>query len=303
METKAAWGYRNLTRMLLRSDGLLERAAAALQRVVAAEPENAAALLRLGDVYRGTGKLREALECYRRVAALRPGDSTASWLVAILSGKALPDSPPDSEPAPFVRETDFLAPPRCRELLALALANRERFGPALLAARTQRTLAEAGSSHGKFLVDAQVTERKVRPWFEARLRDAIAEALPRLRIPEPKQSWVEMAMSAYFGGRYFSKHRDTNPPADTRLLNFVYYFHRQPRRFAGGELLLYDGDGTQAFTRIEPRHNSIVFFPAACLHQVAAFERDVADFRDARFALHGWLHRGARAASTRSTVE
>ena len=69
------------------------RAAAALQGVVAAEPENAAALLRLGDVYRGTGKLREALECYRRVAALRPGDSTASWLVAILSGKALPDSP------------------------------------------------------------------------------------------------------------------------------------------------------------------------------------------------------------------
>ena len=42
----AVFGYRNLTRLLLRSDGLLGRAATALQRTVAADPENADALLR-----------------------------------------------------------------------------------------------------------------------------------------------------------------------------------------------------------------------------------------------------------------
>ena len=42
----AVSGYRNLTRLLLRSDGLLVRAAMALQRTVAADPESADALLR-----------------------------------------------------------------------------------------------------------------------------------------------------------------------------------------------------------------------------------------------------------------
>ena len=49
---------RYLTHMLRRTDGLLDRAAAALQRTVEADPDNAAAQRRLGDVYRGLGKLR-----------------------------------------------------------------------------------------------------------------------------------------------------------------------------------------------------------------------------------------------------
>ena len=42
----AVSSYRNLTRLLLRSDGLRGRAAMALQGIVAADPENADALLR-----------------------------------------------------------------------------------------------------------------------------------------------------------------------------------------------------------------------------------------------------------------
>ena len=284
-----------LMHMLQRSDGLLARAALALQRTVAARPNDAAALRRLGDVHRGLGQLGEALECYRRALALRPDDPKAQRLAAILSGRA-PPGEPGASPMPFAYMPDFLPEQRCKALLALALANRAEFKPAPYARRMQRTHAEVESSHGKFLVDPRITEAQVRPWFEARLRGAFAQALPRLQMRQPRDYRLETGLSVYRGGgRFFSKHSDGGQRGDrVRTLCFCYYFHRQPRAFSGGDLLLYDGDGTQGFTRIEPQHNSLVFFPAACIHQVAPFERDVADFGDARFAVHGWLNESAK---------
>ncbi len=305
-------GYRNLTRLLLRSDGLLGRAATALRRTVAADPENADALLRLGDTCRGLGKLREALGCYERVASLRPGDRKAPWLAAILSGSALPPAAPEvARPMPFVRKAGFLPPQRCSALLALALASRERFAPAKViieqgpkktdSAHGRRGSGDAGQAEAvehtvdpsrrkARIVDHRIIEREVRPWFEALLRDAFSRALPRLGMREPSRCWVELAMTAYLPGGFFAKHLDDGR-YPTRMVSFVYYFHRQPKRFSGGELLLYDGDGTGAFTLIEPRHNSIVFYPASGIHKVATVHGDSADFDNARFAIHGWLHR------------
>ena len=64
-----------------------------------------------------------------------------------------------------------------------------------------------------------------------------------------------------------------------RRLSYVYYFHRQPRPFRGGDLLLYDTDRQAGnfemgvFTRIEPLHNSIVFFSQRLLPRDHAGER------------------------------
>ena len=281
-------GYSNLTRILSRQDGLLERAEAALQHTVAADPTNAVALLRLGDVQRGKGSLDAALECYRRVLSLRPGDRKASWLVAILSGKELAEGPAYARPIPFVRRTDFLPPRRWSQLLALAQANSERFEPGT-------TRGEVDPSGRKALVESRVTKREVQPWFEAPLRHAFSEALPRLGMPELSEYWIEMRMSAYLDGGFFTKHTDNrSAPYRTDTPSFAYYFHRQPRRFSGGDLLLYDGGEPDAgaFTRIEPLHNSIVFFPAWAVHQITTVESDLGqamDFADARLGIHGWL--------------
>ena len=166
-------GYRNLTRLLSRSGGLLEHAEAALLNTVAANPDDATALLRLGDVQRGKGMLDDALECYRRVVALRPDDSRASWLVAILSGeepsageregpaprmKELPDAPAGARPVPFVRRTDFLPAQRRSELLAFAERNRERFQPSGYGP----SLGSVGPPGPMVLSEIRVTEQEVR---------------------------------------------------------------------------------------------------------------------------------------------
>ena len=290
--------YRNLTGILSRSDGLLERAEAALRRVVAADPNDATALLRLGDVQRSDGRLDEAIECYRKAASLRPDDPRARWLVAILSGRELPDAPAVGA-VPFVRVADFLPSHRCRQLLAVALANREQFARPKPTIDTPKGKVNAALRKGLSL-SLRVTDREVRPWFEARLRTAFAAALPRLGRREPRRYRVEMGMSAFLGGGFLAKHSDNRPRFHNRRLSFVYYFHRQPRPFSGGALLLHDADG-RAFTRIEPQHNSIVFFPPECVHEIAAVEGGGAsgggqegcpshvDFGDARFTIQGWL--------------
>ena len=73
----------------------------------------------------------------------------------------------------------------------------------------------------------------------------------------------------------------------------MYWFHREPRRFCGGDLLLYDrnddtGDFTAAaFSRIVPLRNSIIFFPSSALHQVTQVQCETNNFGDGRWAVNG----------------
>ena len=292
MAGNVAAGYRNLTRILSRPDGLLERAEAALRQAVALAPDDAGAWHRLGDVQRGKGRLDEALRCYRRALSLAPGDAGAAWLEAVLSGKPLPDAPVHGQPVPFARQAGFLPPTRCSALLAFAQAQRERFEVGMVGAGAS---SRVDPSARTALVERKATTREVLPWFEPPLRRAFTAALRQLRLPEPNAYWVEMALAAYLPGDFFAKHTDTGTHFGTRRLSFAYYFHRRPRRFCGGDLLLHDAHGS-AYTRIEPAHNSIVFFPSWAVHQISPVESarrgarsQGEDFGSARFALHGWL--------------
>lgn len=280
-----ACGYRNLTRMALRSGGLLERAEVALRRTLAADPDNFAALVRLGDVQRGRGRLDAALERYRRAASLRPQAPKPRWLVSILTGEDWAAPSPTVGAVPFVRLADFLLPTNAAKLLAIALASRERFAPSISTIRTPSGMVDAAVRKG-LVLPMRVTDREVRPWFEPPLRRALAAALRKLGRGQPRNCRIELEMAAYLGGGFLARHDDNR--YRNRVLSFAYYFHRLPRPFAGGDLLLHDADGN-AFTRIEPVHNSIVFFPPEGVHEIGVVEGDPDDFTAARFTLQGWL--------------
>ena len=66
------------------------------------------------------------------------------------------------------------------------------------------------------------------------------------------------------------------------------YFHRAPRPFVGGDLLLHDAGRAGAFSRIEPLPGSIVFFPSGCLHEITPVACG-AEFGDGRFTVQGWV--------------
>ena len=286
-----------------RRDGLDEQARAALEKAVTANPNDWPALLRLAHLHRRQGDLEAARCLYQRVAA-KTGDAKASWLSAVLGGAALPNAPAGEGagegiwPAPFVRLTNFLPPERCDGLLELATANRRRFGPAMVGYGDVKPDARRG-----FHADRQVV-RQVRPWFLPKLRTALPEVLTRVPVGDLGDCAVELKMTASLAQSDFKLHQDRNKRHPQRRLSWAYYFHRQPRRFSGGDLLLHDsspsGDAGSiiAFTRLAPLHNSIVFFPSSCFHQMTPVEGEPDDFANCRFALNGhfFLRRSTPAA-------
>lgn len=283
----------------LGSGGLLDQAAAALQRRLAADPENSAALERLGDVHRGRGDFPAALAAYRRLQAVRPGHAAAVWAIAILDGGRLPDAaPPGRRPAPFVRLANFLAPAARDRLLAQALSACGRFVPAKVQYPKRNRTLSYQDRNALLLAEARML-RNVRSWFVPKLRAALPEVLARLRIEDIDLSHVELQVTAHLCGGFFTGHRD-NSNKPRRKLSYVCYFHRHPRPFTGGDLLLYDPGrdasvapvAPGAFSRIDPLLDSIVFFPSGCWHEVTPVACGD-DFGDARFTVNGWVSESA----------
>jgi len=91
---------------------------------------------------------------------------------------------------------------------------------------------------------------------------------------------------------------DAQETIASRHLTFVYFFHRDPRPFEGGELRLHDSRPSGphqikagSYQSIVPRQNQIVFFPCSLLHEITAVDCPSKAFADSRFTLNGWLHR------------
>ena len=196
-----------------------------------------------------------------------------------------------------MRITNFLPPHQCDGLLALVMANQRHFGAVMIGDKKVDPDVRRGLRAG-----GQV-RRQVRPWFLPKLCAALPEVLPRVPVGPLVDPFVELHVTASPVGSEFKIHRDWTESSPSRRLNWAYYFHRRPRRFSGGDLLLHDslpdgrGCSAVAFTRLAPLHNSIVFFPSGCFHQVTPVEGEPGDFANCRFTLNGHFNLRPGAAA------
>jgi SM-20-related protein len=133
----------------------------------------------------------------------------------------------------------------------------------------------------------------------AKIRARLPAIIAGLRMT-PLSSWsLECQLTANNDGSYFRIHTDSSRVANpTRLLTFVYYFNHPPKGFEGGELRVYDDHfrngkfaRAESFQVVQPRHNSIVFFQSALMHEVTPVRVASKLFRDSRFTVNGWIHR------------
>ena len=282
-----------VTRALLRPGGLQDQAEAALRRRLAADPHDTDALWRLAETHRRQGNFAAARRLYRRLRGRGPEPRQAAWLHAMLNGNGAPEPAPGGIwPAPFVRMTNFLAPGECDRLLALGLAARERFIP-----------AQVGGTHAARRVDPNVritleaddrTLAEARPRIAPKIRSLVPSILARLGMDDSGRYAITMGMRVYPEGGFYVPHQDRSAHAwSERRFSFVYFFNRQPPRFSGGDLLLYDTDADAGdfsyrnFSRIVPFRNSIVFFPSSCGHQVTPVQYETDDFGDRRWVMNG----------------
>ncbi len=138
---------------------------------------------------------------------------------------------------------------------------------------------------------------------ERMIVDRLLTCLPRVlqkwgRDPF-RVSRVESQTTASNHGDFFRCHSDN--AADevaSREITFVYFFHREPKQFTGGELRIYDSRRenesyvpTANYRTIVPEQNQLVLFASGLSHEITPVDCPSGQFADSRFTVNGWIHK------------
>jgi SM-20-related protein len=185
----------------------------------------------------------------------------------------------------------WLGGDEAERLLAYAVAAEGRF------TETKVLLANATKANVDRSLRQSRVLRDLGP-FEGLLRTR-AQALQLMLETEFGMSHkppgeVEIELVAHGDGGFYRPHIDTftgDNASDgaNRRLSLIYYVHRQPRRFSGGQLRLLSLGGGQPLA-IEPAHDTLLAFPSFMPHEVEPVLIPEAGFENCRFAVNIWLH-------------
>ncbi|HEX4423775.1 MAG TPA: 2OG-Fe(II) oxygenase [Terriglobales bacterium] len=203
---------------------------------------------------------------------------------------------PQILPAQYVLLEEFLAPEELHDLMQDTLARETEFQISEVIApgmpggitdfehRRSHVLVNLGERHDVLL---------------HRLQACLPKVIRKLGQDPFRPSRVEMQITASNDGDFFCWHCDNAGEAiASREITFVYFFHREPKAFRGGELRIYDSrwdNGayvpTQNYRAIVPQQNQVVLFASSLAHEITPVECPSRAFTDSRFTVNGWFHR------------
>jgi SM-20-related protein len=189
---------------------------------------------------------------------------------------------------------EFLAPQELEELMRYALRHEPEFNNSEVIAPTGETgVKDYSHRRSRVLMELGAQEDVIL----GRIRQVLPLVLKQLEIDEFPVTRTEVQITASNDGDFFRAHcDDAQQLIASRRLTFVYFFHREPARFSGGELRLHDSPrnndhiGTGSYETIVPQQNQIVFFPCSTLHEITPVRCTSREFPDSRFTVNGWLH-------------
>ena len=201
---------------------------------------------------------------------------------------------PEFLPAKCAVLDEYLAPQELEELLHFTLRHEADFSASEVISPT----ADGGMvnhEHRRSRVLTSLSRHK--RVILARIEAALPQVLQTLGMEEFTVAASEVQITASNDGDFFRVHSDNgSDPVASRYLTFVYFFHREPRGFEGGELRIHDArlkndryvsEGN--YQTIVPGQNQIVFFPCELLHEITPVKCPSGRFSDSRFTLNGWL--------------
>jgi Rps23 Pro-64 3,4-dihydroxylase Tpa1-like proline 4-hydroxylase len=187
---------------------------------------------------------------------------------------------------------EFLAPHELEEMVEYALQHEAEFESSVVVSPNREGVLDYSHRRSRVLMDAGKHEAVILE----RIRGVLPAVLEQLGMEEFSITRAEAQMTASNDGDFFRPHcDDAQELVAARRITFVYFFHREPRAFTGGELRLHDTRGsdrhagTGSYQTIVPRQNQIVFFPCSVLHEITPVECASKAFADSRFTLNGWL--------------
>jgi SM-20-related protein len=195
--------------------------------------------------------------------------------------------------AQLVSCEEFLAPTEASTLWRFAIDRKAQFVQSeVISGNSGRADNDYRRSRVLYELDS------VRDLITDRVTHCLPQVLSRLGIAPFQISSVELQATVTNDGEWFKPHRDSgHDPVSSRQLTFVYYCHREPRGFSGGELRMFGpvAEGMEASATpahdVSPTQNAIVFFPSNYLHEVTCVSCPSRRFEDGRLTFNGWLHR------------
>jgi Rps23 Pro-64 3,4-dihydroxylase Tpa1-like proline 4-hydroxylase len=190
---------------------------------------------------------------------------------------------------------EFFAPAEMSALWAFAMNREADFVASEVIGQQAEARHDTDFRRSRVLFDVS----EVYPIVTDRVMSVLPYVLGRLEMPAFPISQIELQVTASNDSEWFKAHHDSGQGGSGRReLTFVYYCHREPRAFTGGQLRMYgpvdDANSPQAqlaATTITPVQNSIVFFPSQYLHEVLPTQCESRQFLDSRLTYNGWLHR------------
>jgi len=203
---------------------------------------------------------------------------------------------PEFRKAQYVVLEEFLAPEELKELTEYALSHEAEFSLSeVIAPGANGSNVDYEHRRSRVLMDAGRHQNVMLNRIQACL-PMVMQRFGREAFPVKN---VEVQITASNDGDFFRHHSDCgHGEIETRELTFVYFFHREPRAFEGGELRVYDtrldnGEycGVGEAHRIVPGQNQIVFFPSSLVHEITPVRCGSKEFADSRFTVNGWFHR------------
>ena len=184
---------------------------------------------------------------------------------------------------------DFLSLAEHRQLLSYVQKQEAAF--------VSTSTSTGDLSHRRSLVLYEFPEFSTL--IHTRIQSLLAEVLAKFGLADLPISQIESQLTAHNDGHYYRVHNDNgSPDTASRELTYVYYFNREPKRFSGGELQIYDSRiennffvKAESYKTIEPRNNSIVFFLSRYMHEVLPIRCPSGKFAASRFTINGWVRR------------
>lgn len=193
---------------------------------------------------------------------------------------------------PFYIIQNFLGNVLIERLLSYALIKQAEFIP-----------TKIGYREGRLDPEIRISRRttdfgELRMELDSRFQAIMSQAVTALKLSPFDLAHCEIELVAHGDGAFYKRHIDTSVDAPTdktqRVLTGVFYFHKLPQRFSGGQLRLH------AFTRpemngsfldIEPVCDNLVLFPAWAPHEVLPITCPSGAFEHSRFAINCWYRR------------
>ncbi len=270
---------------------LLQKAVAVLRPAWEKNPGDWQTGWKLAERLRQLGSLQEALKVYSDVLSVNPGCREADYILRVLTGCDATHRPRlGFTPVPFVYREDFLPRALLERLWQCVSDNAGQF-------RQSRVVAGLVHSARNSRVLGSNSLSAFRSEVTGAVLRELRASMSRLGLPPFDVGDKELELVSHGDGGYYHAHADVGSSGYSRerAVSFVIYFFREPKLFAGGDLVLYDTSKEAAcslsrYTRIVPRNNSLLMFPSSAYHQVTLVSTSDPRPEFGRFSITGWLH-------------